>query len=286
MTRQALSAGCCVLVCAVVAAAWAGCGDSGGSARGRGARKVTIRLATTTSTEATGLLDVLVEAFEKQTGIVVQVLSMGTGKALRTGANGDCDVVLVHARAAEDEFVAEGHGVARRDVMHNDFVLLGPAADPAGVRGAPGAADALRRIAAARATFCSRGDDSGTHRKEASLWASAGVVPDGAWYQQTGQGMGATLTVAGEKRAYVLADRGTYVTMRKTIALTVLRDGGEEMRNPYGVIAVNPATHGHVQYEATMKFIEFLTGPTGRKLIGEYTVDGEVLFHPAPPGVG
>ena len=247
----------------------------------RSSEPVTIRLATTTSTENSGLLDVLLPAFERQTGITVEVMSMGTGKALRTAANGDCDVVLVHARSAENEFVAAGHGVNRRDVMYNDFVLLGPADDPAKVREAGTASEALRRIAASKATFCSRGDDSGTHKKEMSLWQAAGIAqPDGAWYQETGQGMGATLTVADEKQAYLLADRGTYIAYRGKLELTVLCEGDTALHNPYGVIAVSPKQHPHVNFDAAMKFIDFLTGPTGQEIIGTYRVDGEVLFHP------
>jgi len=261
---------------AVALSTFAGCREDG-----RSSEPVTIRLATTTSTENSGLLDVLLPAFERQTGIVVQVMSMGTGKALRTAANGDCDVVLVHARAAEEKFVANGHGVNRRDVMYNDFVLLGPAGDPAKVRGAATAAEALQRIAASKVTLCSRGDESGTHKKEMSLWQAAGIAqPDGAWYQETGQGMGATLTVANEKQAYVLADRGTYIAYRGKLGLAVLCEGDAALHNPYGVIAVSPEQHPHVNFNAAMKFIEFLTGPTGQEIIGTYRVEGEVLFHP------
>lgn len=272
-----------VFVCTAVFAAACGCRDSAGPG-GPESEKVTIRLATATSTENSGLLDVLLPAFQRQTCITVQVLSMGTGKALRTGADGDCDVLLVHSPAAEEKFVAEGHGVDRRTVMYNDFVLLGPAADPAGAAGAPEAPEAFRRIAAARATFCSRGDDSGTHKKELALWRAAGISPDGAWYQETGQGAGATLIVAGEKRAYVLIDRTTYIVMREKTDLKVLHEGGEVLHNPYSVIAVNPARHRHVRYAAAMRLIEFLTGAEARRLIGEYQVNGEVLFHPAAAG--
>ena len=267
----------CIL--AVALTAFVGCRETPQGASRR--ETVTIRLATTTSTENSGLLDVLLPAFNRETGITVQVMSMGTGKALRTAANGDCDVVLVHARSAEEKFVADGHGVNRRDVMYNDFVLLGPARDPAKVRGAGTAAKALQRIATAKATFCSRGDDSGTHKKEMSLWQAANIAqPDGAWYQETGQGMGATLTVANEKQAYLLVDRGTYIAYRGKLELTVLCEGDAALHNPYGVIAVNPAQHEHVNVDAAMKFIDFLTSPTGQEIIGTYRVDGEILFHP------
>jgi len=256
----------------------AGCGD-GGSAR---AAK-TIRLATTTSTENSGLLDVLLPAFREKTGVEVQVLPMGTGKALRTAEQGNCDVVLVHAPRAEEEFVRDGWGVDRRQVMYNDFVILGPGNDPAKVKGMT-AAEALERIAATKATFVSRGDKSGTHRKEQELWAAAGLDPDGPWYHSVGKGMGETLTMANEMPAYVLADRGTYLKFRGKIDLVVLVEQDKALHNPYGVIAVNPGRHEHVDYEAASKLIEFLTSDEGQTLIGGYKVEGEVLFHPWPKG--
>jgi tungstate transport system substrate-binding protein len=242
--------------------------------------KVVIRLATTTSTVATGLLDFLLPAFERETGIHVDVLAMGTGKALETARRGDCDVVLVHARAAEDQFVASGFGVDRRDVMYNDFIVLGPPGDPARIAGLRDAAEAFRRIAAGGCVFCSRGDNSGTHEKEKELWQAAGITPQGAWYQQTGQGMGETLIIAGQKQGYVLADRGTYVAFRGKVELKVLVEGDGRLLNPYGIIAVNPARHGHVNYQATRRLIDWITSPTGRRLITEFTRDGEQLFFP------
>ena len=243
-------------------------------------RAGTVRLATTTSTENSGLLDVLLAAFRERTGIEVQVMAMGTGKALRTARDGNCDVVLVHAPEAEARFVAEGWGVNRRQVMYNDFVILGPPDDPAGVRGMASASGALRRIAAARAPFVSRGDNSGTHRKEMSLWASAGVAPAGERYRSVGKGMGETLTVADEMRACVLADRATFIRFRPKIDLVVLVEGDERLHNPYGVIAVNPDKHPHVKYDEAMKLIEFLTCDEGRRLIRDYTLNGQILFHP------
>jgi tungstate transport system substrate-binding protein len=247
--------------------------------------KVVIRLATTTSTVATGLLDFLLPAFEQETGIHVDVLAMGTGKALETARRGDCDVVLVHARAAEDQFVASGFGVDRRDVMYNDFIVLGPPGDPARIAGLRDAAEAFRRIAAGGRVFCSRGDDSGTHEKEKELWQAAGIKPQGAWYQQTGQGMGETLIIAGQKQGYVLADRGTYVAFRGKVELKVLVEGDRRLVNPYGIIAVNPARHGHVNHQAARRLIDWITSPTGRRLITEFTREGEQLFFPtSAPG--
>ncbi len=200
-----------------------------------------LRLATTTSTENSGLLDVLLPASRERTGIEVQVMPMGTGKALRTARDGNCDVVLVHAPEAEADFVRAGWGVNRRGVMYNDFVLLGPAGDPAGVRGCGSAAEAMRRIAAARAAFVSRGDGSGTHRKEMALWRVSGVSPSGPWYRSVGQGMGQALTMADEMRAYVLADRGTFLKFREGLDLTELFSADAALHNPYSAIAVNPA---------------------------------------------
>jgi tungstate transport system substrate-binding protein len=242
--------------------------------------KTTIRLATTTSTENSGLLGRLLPAFEARTGIHVDVLAMGTGQALQVARNGDCDVVLVHARKAEDEFVAAGFGVDRRDVMYNDFVIVGSAEDPARVAGMSSAAEAFRRVAAARAVFCSRGDASGTHQKEKELWSAAGVMPTGAWYQETGRGMGETLIVADQKRAYALTDRGTFIAFRKKTELKVLVEGDPALANPYGIIAVNPARHRHVKYEAARKLVDWLVSPAGQRMIADFTVDGERLFFP------
>lgn len=239
-----------------------------------------LRLATTTSTENSGLLDELLPVFREATGIDVEVLSMGTGKALATGERGDCDVVLVHAPAAERAFVAAGHGVERVAVMHNDFVILGPLADPAGVRDND-LVDALRAIAASGAAFCSRGDDSGTHKKELALWSEAELDPvlTAAGYIEVGQGMGATLTQAGELGAYTLADRGTYLSYRARLALVILVEGDPRLRNPYGVIAVNPERHPHVNHEGAQRFIEWLTSEETQRRIGDFRIGGEPLFH-------
>jgi tungstate transport system substrate-binding protein len=237
-----------------------------------------LRMSTTTSTENSGLLSVLLPPFEKKYACKVDVVSVGTGKALKLGEAGDVDVVFVHARKLEDEFVAKGYGVHRRDVMYNDFVLVGPPNDPAGVGRMSGASDAFRAIAAKESPFISRGDESGTHQKEKEIWASAGIAPRGAWYVEAGQGMGEVVMMATQKRGYTLSDRGTYIAFRKKSDLVVLRQGDENLRNPYGIIAVNPKKHPHAKYDLAMRLIDFVTGPEGRTLIAGFKVDGEPLF--------
>jgi tungstate transport system substrate-binding protein len=244
-----------------------------------------LRMSTTTSTENSGLLSVLLPPFEKKFDCKVDVVAVGTGKSLKLGEAGDVDVVFVHARTLEDKFVANGFGVNRRDVMYNDFVLLGPADDPAGVGKAKSAADAYRAIAAKGIPFLSRGDESGTHQKEKEIWASAGVVPRGAWYIEAGQGMGEVITMATQKRGYTLSDRGTYIAFRKKTDLVVARQGDSNLWNPYGIIAVNPKKHAHVKYELAMKLIDFVTGPEGQSLIAGYKVAGEPLFFVYEKGV-
>jgi tungstate transport system substrate-binding protein len=237
-----------------------------------------LRLATTTSTENSGLLGHLLPRFEETCGCKVDVIAVGTGKALKIAEHGDVDVVLVHARALEDRFVAEGWGVERRGVMYNDFVLVGPAADPARVRGARGAQDALARVAAGGSPFISRGDQSGTHEKELELWRRSGVNPAGAWYVEAGQGMSEVLSMAIERGAYTLTDRATYLAHRGRAALEVLFQGDPALFNPYGVIAVNPTKHPAVNHALAARFIEFLTGAEGRRLITGFKVAGEQLF--------
>ena len=237
-----------------------------------------LRMSTTTSTENSGLLAVLLPPFEKKFGCKVDVVAVGTGKALKLGEAGDVDVVFVHARSLEDKFVANGFGVNRRDVMYNDFVLVGPPDDPAGVGKTQGAPEAFRAISSKGSPFISRGDESGTHQKEKEIWASAGIVPKGAWYVEAGQGMGEVLTMAAQKRGYTLSDRGTYVAFRKKTDLVVVRQGDTTLWNPYGIIAVNPKKHAHAKYDLAMKLVEFVTGPEGRSLIAGYKVDGEQLF--------
>jgi tungstate transport system substrate-binding protein len=237
-----------------------------------------LRMSTTTSTENSGLLSVLLPPFEKKCGCKVDVVAVGTGKALKLGEAGDVDVVFVHARTLEDRFVANRFGVNRRDVMYNDFVLVGPPDDPAGVGKTKDAPDAFRAISSKESPFLSRGDESGTHVKEKEIWASAGIAPKGAWYVEAGQGMGEVLTMAAQKRGYALADRGTYIAFRKKTDLVVLRQGDRNLWNPYGIIAVNPRRHAHVKYDLALKLVEFVTGPEGRALIAGFKVDGEPLF--------
>ncbi len=239
-----------------------------------------LRMATTTSTENSGLLYELLPPFEEQNNCKVDVIAVGTGKALKLGENGDVDAVFVHARNAEDKFVADGFGVSRRDVMYNDFVILGPENDPAGIKGTQDAPAALKKIADKQACFCSRGDDSGTHKKEQSLWQAAGVQPRGQWYVETGQGMGATLTVANEKLAYTLTDRGTYLAFRDKIQLQILCEGDKRLFNPYGIIAVNPKRHAHAKHDLALKLIEYVTSAEGQRIIAGFKKAGEQLFHP------
>ena len=252
---------------------------SGACAAGAFAR-ATIRLATTTSTENSGLLGALLPAFEENYGVEVHLIAVGTGRAIEHGENGDVDVVLVHAREAEEEFVREGFGVNRRDVMHNDFVILGPGGDPAGIRGMRDAPRAFEKIALTRSVFVSRGDDSGTHRKEKALWNEADVKPSGAWYLSVGQGMGPSLVMAHEKRAYTLVDRGTFIAFKGKVNLDALVEGDERLFNPYGVIAVNPARHPHANYIGAMTLIAWLTSTEGQAMIAGYERGGEQLFYP------
>lgn len=241
----------------------------------------TLRLATTTSTDNSGLLRAILPQFERASALKVQVISVGTGKAMRLGENGDVDVVLVHSRADEDRFVAQGFGVNRRDVMHNDFVVVGPTDDPAGIRGLKDVVAAFRRILDAKATFVSRGDDSGTDKAEKAHWAGVGRRPEGRQYLSAGQGMGEVLTMADQLQAYTLTDRATYGAFRARLGLEILVQGDTRLFNPYGVIAVNPARYPDVNHRGAMRFIEWLTGPEGREAIAAFRVGGEQLFFPA-----
>ena len=246
-----------------------------------------LKLATTTSTANSGLLKYLHPVFEKKYGAAIGTIAVGTGQALRLGRNGDVDVVLVHARAAEDKFVADGYGVNRRDVMYNDYIVAGPKKDPAGVRGMRDAVAALKKVAEKKAPWFSRGDDSGTHKMELQLWKEAGLgKPSGGWYRALGQGMGNTLIAADEKGAYTLADRGTYIALSsaKKIGLGIAIEGDKKLFNPYGVIAVSPKKHPHVKHELAMKYVNFLVSPEGQKLIGSFQKGGKVLFFPSAGG--
>jgi tungstate transport system substrate-binding protein len=267
----------------------------------------TIKMSTTTSTESSGLLNVLLPEFTKETGIRVKVFAKGTGAAIRDGIDGNVDVIFVHARAREDKFIRDGYGTKRYAVMHNDFVILGPSGDPAGINGLNQAAAALKKIVAAKALFVSRGDDSGTHTKEQALWRATGlnldikestIVKKGkkrtvgfvqpsrskTWYLSIGQGMGKTITFADEKRAYTLADRGTYIKYKYGRAagldLEVLCESDPSLSNPYGVIPINPAKHPHVLHKPAEQFANWLISAKGQSLILNYRLLGKQLFYP------
>ena len=239
-----------------------------------------LRLATTTSTENSGLLNAILPLFEAKYDTKVRVISVGSGKAMKLGENGDVDVVLVHSRADEEKFVGAGFGVNRRDVMYNDFIIVGPKSDPAGIRGSDVLA-AFKKIAAAGSGFVSRGDDSGTHKMEQSYWKAAGVEPAAmSGYISAGLGMGEVLMMAAEMQRYTLTDRATYAAYRAKTGLEILVSGDPKLFNPYGVIAVNPARHPGVNHDGAMKFIEWLTSPEGQAAIAAFRIDGEQLFFP------
>lgn len=239
-----------------------------------------LKLATTTSTYETGLLDYIFPPFEKKHNAKIHIISVGTGKAIKLGENGDVDIILVHARAAGDKFVSDGYGVNRRDVMYNDFVILGPKEDPAGISGLNDAKEALRRIYEAKQIFISRGDNSGTHEKEKFFWAKLGLNPKGTWYLDAGQGMSVTLRIADEKNAYVMSDRASYLFNKDKIRLEKLVEGDKDLFNPYGVIAVSPYKHAHVNYELSMALIAWLTAPECQKMIAGYRRGGNSCFIP------
>jgi tungstate transport system substrate-binding protein len=243
-----------------------------------------ITLASTTSTEQSGLFGHIVPQFTAATGIDVRVVAVGTGQAFAIGRRGDADALLVHHRAGEEEFVAEGYGTERRDVMYNDFVLIGPKADPAGVAGAESIQQALARIAESGSAFASRGDDSGTHRKELELWATAGIEPAGAWYRQLGSGMGPTLNTAAAMDAYVLADRGTWLSFRNRQNLVIVFEGDQALFNPYGSIPVNPERFAWVKADLVRQWHEWLVSPEGQAAIAGYRIGGEPLFFPSSSG--
>lgn len=266
-----------------------------------------LKMSTTTSTQSSGLLDILLPEFEKDTGVKVKLIAKGTGAAIRDGKDGNVDIIFVHAKGREAQFVAEGFGTERFPVMYNDFVVLGPAGDPAGIKGKQTVVEALGAIAQSQKMFVSRGDDSGTHTKEQALWAASGVelteisqtiikkgkeqkvvsthpADSADWYVSIGQGMGKVITYADEKQGYTLADRGTYIKYKfgKTpaIELDVLSEGDANLANPYGIIPVNPKKHPHVQFDMAMQFVDWITGVRGQKLIADYRLEGKQLFYP------
>ncbi len=266
-----------------------------------------LKMSTTTSTQSSGLLDLLLPEFEKDTGIKIKVIAKGTGAAIRDGQDGNVDVIFVHAKGREKKFVEDGFGTKRYPVMHNDFVIIGPDADPAGIKGMSDAGQALTKIAAAKAIFVSRGDDSGTHTKEQALWVESGVplveqsqkiiskgkekeisfkmpANAGAWYMSIGQGMGKTITFAEEKQGYTMTDRGTFIKYKygKTPAvdLDILCEGGDALSNPYGIIPVSPEKYPNIQYDMAMQFVNWITSERGQKLIGDYRLEGKQLFFP------
>ena len=280
------------------------CGYAGTT---RGEAEKVMKMSTTTSTQASGLLDVLLPAFEKDTGIKVKVIAKGTGAAIRDGMDGNVDVIFVHAMAREEKFVREGYGTKRYAVMHNDFVILGPVADPAGIKGMNDASAALQKIAVSRSLFISRGDDSGTHSKEQTLWKTTGLQLEsmtrtivkkgkkqevsafapsdsGKWYLSVGQGMGKALTVTDEKQAYTLSDRGTYIKYKFgreiPLDLNVLCEGDPNLANPYGLIPVNPKKFSHVRYNLAKEFGLWITSARGQQIIADYRLLDKQLFYP------
>jgi len=292
---QYVKALCCGLILAAL---------TGGAAV---AEEKVIKMSTTTSTQESGLLDVLLPALEKDTGIAVKVIAKGTGAAIRDGVDGNVDVIFVHDRAREDAFVKDGFGTKRYAVMHNDFIIVGPASDKAAIKGVAEGADAVKKIAAAKATFISRGDDSGTHAKEQELWKGSGLSLENSvstmekdgkqveiksvhpaassdWYLSVGQGMGKTLTIADEKQAYTIADRGTYIKYKfgreVPVNLDILCEGGSQLANPYGIIPVNPQKHPHVKAELAEQMAQWLVSAKGQQVIADYKLHGKQLFFP------
>ena len=248
-----------------------------------------IRLVATTTTDNSGLFSYLLPIFESKTGIRVHVVAVGTGQALRAARNGDADVLMVHDRASELKFIADGHGIERREVMYNDFVIVGPREDPAKIGGNKDVIRALQMIKKSGAAFVSRGDDSGTHKAERRLWRAAGIEPEGRsnpWYREAGSGMGATLNIAAGMNAYTLTDRGTWLSFRNRRSLSVLVEGNPLLFNQYGIMLVNPARHPHVKVAEGRALIEWITSPEGQRAIGAFTINGQQLFMPNYRGGG
>ncbi|USZ66911.1 substrate-binding domain-containing protein [Halorussus salilacus] len=256
-----------------------------GEDEGAGVAGEELTLTTTTSTYDTGLLGEIHGDFEEMYDVTVDAVAQGTGAALESARNGDADVVMVHARGLEDEFMRNGYGINRRDLMFNDFVVVGPESDPAGIEGMDSATEAFQTIADAEATFVSRGDESGTHTKELDIWEAAETEPGGDWYQETGTGMGEALNNATQQDAYTLSDRGTFISQRSDLDLTILvqgpiEDGPEMLSNPYGIMAVNPGVHEDANYDLAMAYIGWITSPGAQDAISDYEMNGEQLFFP------
>ena len=267
----------------LLALAATACVAGAGPASPAAAQDRFIVVQSTTSTQNSGLYDHILPMFTEKTGIEVRVVAVGTGQAIRNAANGDGDVLLVHSRAAEEKFVADGYGVARFDVMYNDFVIVGPPADPAGVSGMTDAVAALARIAAAEAPFASRGDDSGTHKAELGLWKEAGVdvqEASGRWYRETGSGMGTTLNTGIGMGAYVMTDRATWISFGNKGVHRIVVEGDSRLFNQYGIILVNPAKHPNVKAGLGQQFVDWILSREGQAAIGSFTVDGRQLFFP------
>ena len=248
-----------------------------------------ITLASTTSTQASGLFDYLLPKFTEKSGVEVRVVAVGTGQALKLGEKGDADALLVHDPAGEEKFVKQGYGVDRRLVMYNDFVIVGPAADPAHIKGGRDAVAAFKAIAQAKATFLSRGDDSGTHRQELRLWETAGIdvkSASGTWYKELGAGMGAALNTAAGLDGHTMSDRATWLSFKNRARLVLLVEGDPKLYNQYSVILVNPDRHPEVKADEARSFMDWLTSPAGQQAIGSFTVEGQTLFHPNAAGGG
>jgi tungstate transport system substrate-binding protein len=242
-----------------------------------------ITVASTTSTENSGLFGELLPKFQEKTGIEVRVVAVGTGQAIELAQNGDADVLFVHHKPSEEQFVADGFGVERHEVMYNDFVIVGPAADPAGIKGSKDAVDALAKIAAAEAPFASRGDDSGTHKAELALWQKAGIdvaAASGSWYRETGSGMGPTLNTAAGMDAYALTDRGTWLSFENPQNLQILVEGDPRLFNQYGIILVNPEKHPHVKADLGRKFVDWVLSDDGQQAIADFRIGGQQAFFP------
>ncbi len=247
------------------------------------AQDKSIVVASTTSTQDSGLFEYLLPIYKQKTGVTVKVISQGTGQALDTGRRGDADVVWVHAKSAEEKFLAEGQGVKRFPVMYNDFVLIGPKSDPAGIKGMKDVGQAFKTIMTKQASFISRGDRSGTHVAELALWKASGIDIEkdkGPWYKSIGQGMGAALNTAGASNGYVLSDRGTWIHFKNKGDLQILVEGDKRMFNQYGIMLVNPAKHPNVKKELGQQFIDWVISPEGQKTIANYKINGEQLFYP------